>query len=171
MLKKINEVFIKLLLKREYKWTFEKNGENWGVIFWKKTQTKWRCHQTFKRMPLKSKLGSGNWTRSSKNKKKLWKKSVKRLVKLLKGEKSSNFKTIFKSEKKTWTTKKCFKSAKSSKTRKKQFKMKTNIEQLRRNLRTIIESFEKKAWKDQKTANLEKSVKFEKIMKKLITMF
>ena len=55
--------------------------------------------------------------------------------------------------------------------RKKQFKMKTNIEQLKRNLRTIIESFEKKTRKDQKTANLEKSVKFEKILKKMKTMF
>ena len=55
--------------------------------------------------------------------------------------------------------------------RKKQFKMKTNIEQLKRNLRTIIESFEKKTRKDQKTANLEKSLKFEKIMKKMKTMF
>ena len=52
--------------------------------------------------------------------------------------------------KKTSTSKKCFKSAKNSEMRKKQFKMKTNIGLLRRNLRTIIESFEKQSLKGPK---------------------
>ena len=42
--------------------------------FLKKTLTKRRCHQTFKKMPLKSKLGSQNWATSWK----IWSKSFKK---------------------------------------------------------------------------------------------
>ena len=46
-------------------------------------------------------------------------------------------------KKKSSTSEKCFRSAKSAKLKIEQIKLKTNIEKLKRNLRTIIESFEK----------------------------
>ena len=65
---------LKKLLTREYVGIVEKNGENWGVNFWKKTQTKWRCHQTFNNLPLQSKLGSEKWAMSSKVQRKFMEK-------------------------------------------------------------------------------------------------
>ena len=53
------------LLKKTWKFRSE---------FLKKTLTKWRCHQTFKKMPLKSKLGSQNWATSWK----IWSKILRK---------------------------------------------------------------------------------------------
>ena len=86
-------------------------------------------------------------------------------------EKSWNFKKKVSQVKKITNFWKVLQNCKKREIEKKQLKSKPNIKKLRRNLITILESFEKKAWKDQKTANLEKSVKFEKIMKKMKTMF
>ena len=82
-----------------------------------------------------------------KNELKNWKtkklrKGVQTLVKLLISEKVEISKKISQ-VKKSSTSEKCFRSAKSAKLKKEQIKLKTNIEKLRRNLRTIVESFDK----------------------------
>ena len=82
---------------------------------------------------------------------------------------SSYFKKSFEGEKKSITPKKSFGSAKNAILKKKRLTLKIIIKKLKRNLRTIIESFGK-SFTDQKNAKLKKSVKLEKNYDKKETM-
>ena len=104
-----------------------------------------------------------------KNKKRL-KKGVQTVVKLLISEKSWNFKKEFRRSKKSSTSEKCFRSAKSANMKKEQIKLKTNIEKLKRNLRTIMESI-KKSLKRPKKCKFGKIGKTKNTYEKKKTMF
>ena len=88
MMKKVN---IKLLLEYELLCVFERNGKNWRLNFWTKTQSKWRCHQFCKKRPLKCKTCPRSWdVRLKFEKQKEFEEIVKMLVLGLKSEKKAH---------------------------------------------------------------------------------